>query len=82
MGINIKKIKIFFYQLQENSDDLLCNNIKYYSPYFWIGQHVLKAVQTLEKKFYYSYLFNLFCFVFLLFCICDLFTNYLLDYDV
>ena len=41
-------------------------NIKYYSPYCQIGQHVLKAVQTLTKKFYYSYLFN-FCFV-LFFC--------------
>ena len=59
-------------------------NIKYYSPYFWIGQHVLKAVQTLKKKFYYSYLFNfyfvLFCFfVFFAFLI---FLQNLLDYDV
>ena len=44
-------------------------NIKYYSPYFWIGQHVLKALQTyLKKKIYYSYLFN-FCSVLLCFFI-------------
>ena len=58
-------------------------NIKYYSPYFWIGQHVLKAVQTLEKKFYYSYLFNFF-FVVLFFCFFAfvIFLQNLLDYDV
>ena len=26
-GIDMKKIKIFFYQLQENSDDLLYNTL-------------------------------------------------------
>ena len=26
-GIDMKKIKIFFYQLQENSDDLLYNTV-------------------------------------------------------
>ena len=48
-------------------------NIKYYSPYFWIGQHVLKAVQTLKKKFYYSYLFN---FYFVLFCFFVFFLHF------
>ena len=53
-------------------------NIRYYSPYFCIRQHVLKAVQTLKKKFIILIylIFVLFCFVFLFFFyICDLFTK-------
>ena len=59
-------------------------NIRYYSPYFCIRQHVLKAVQTLKKKFiiliYLIFCFVLFCFfVFFAFVI---FLQNLLDYDV
>ena len=74
-GIDIKKQKFSFTSCKKTLMTSFATqyNIKYYSPYFWIGQHVLKAVQTLKKKFYY-YLFN-FCFVSLFFCICDLSTK-------
>ena len=45
-------------------------NIKYYSPYFWIGQHVLKAVQTLNKKKFIILIYLIFvllCFVLFVF---------------
>ena len=59
-------------------------NIKYYSPYFWIGQ-CTQSYTAIQEKLFLFLVINmfLFCFVCLfVFFVFVIFLQNLLDYDV
>ena len=76
-GIDIKKNKNFIFPAARKLwwPPLQHSIIKYYSPYFWIGQCTQNCTDIQEKKVIILFYLFIFCFVCLLFCICDLFTK-------
>ena len=56
-------------------------NMKYYSPYFWIGQCTQNCTD-IEEKIYYSFLFIYFLYCLSFFFVFVIFLQNLLDYAV